>query len=239
MSALEEEDERRRRAREGSARFVGVLMLDTRFPRLPGDVGHPHTFDRAGIPMRLRVIAGATPRRVVALEADARLVAPFVEAARELEAQGAALITTSCGFLAAHQAALQNAVGVPVLSSSLLWCRRLARCGIVTIDAAALGLEALNGAGVPPGTAVQGVDPKGAFASGILGNASSLDHAQGCAEVVAAARALIDRQPDLENIVLECTNMPPYRDAVAQATGRRVHDIETLMLDAWRELDRG
>lgn len=218
--------------------FVGVLMLDTRFPRLPGDIGHPRTFGRARIPARLRVVTGATPKLVVRPEHSARLVALFVDTALELEAQGAVLVTTSCGFLAAHQVALQNAVEVPVLSSSLLWCRRLSRPGVVTIDAAALGPQALNGAGVPPGTPVQGVDPNGAFATGILGNTSTLDHDQGCADVVAAACELAEHHPGVENIVLECTNMPPYRDAVARATGRRVHDIETLVLDAWRELGR-
>jgi hypothetical protein len=34
--------------------------------------------------------------------------------------------------------------------------------------------------------------------------------------------------------VMECTNMPPYRDAVARATGRIVVDIETLLIDTWR-----
>jgi len=34
--------------------------------------------------------------------------------------------------------------------------------------------------------------------------------------------------------VLECTNMPPYREAVAAAVGREVHDIETMILKAWR-----
>ena len=34
----------------------------------------------------------------------------------------------------------------------------------------------------------------------------------------------------------ECTNMPPYREAVARATGLPVHDIETLLLRTWRAL---
>ena len=42
---------------------------------------------------------------------------------------------------------------------------------------------------------------------------------------------LVDRHPRLRHIVLECANMPPYRQAVAQATGRTVHDLETLLLD--------
>jgi Asp/Glu/hydantoin racemase len=30
-------------------------------------------------------------------------------------------------------------------------------------------------------------------------------------------------------LVLECTNMPPYADAVQAATGLPVHDITTLL----------
>ena len=41
---------------------LGVLMLQTRFPRLPGDVGHAGSF---AMPVRRRVVQGATPVRVV------------------------------------------------------------------------------------------------------------------------------------------------------------------------------
>ena len=37
------------------------------------------------------------------------------------------------------------------------------------------------------------------------------------------------RRPRLSTIVLECTNMPPYADAVRAATGRTVLDITTLL----------
>ena len=49
--------------------FLGVLMLDTRFPRPPGDVGNPQTYARAGIPVRFLTVEGASPRRIVE-EAD-------------------------------------------------------------------------------------------------------------------------------------------------------------------------
>ncbi|CAA9432754.1 MAG: hypothetical protein AVDCRST_MAG51-2747, partial [uncultured Ramlibacter sp.] len=38
-------------------------MLDTRFPRLAGDIGHPQSFGRA---VRHAVVEGAWPDRVVA-----------------------------------------------------------------------------------------------------------------------------------------------------------------------------
>jgi hypothetical protein len=54
--------------------------------------------------------------------------------------------------------------------------------------------------------------------------------------VVRAAMKLIERHPAVTDIVLECTNMPPYRSAVSGATGRPVHDMETLLVDAWAAL---
>jgi hypothetical protein len=40
------------------ARFLGVLMLETRFPRVLGDIGNPASF---AIPVRHCIVAGASP----------------------------------------------------------------------------------------------------------------------------------------------------------------------------------
>lgn len=212
--------------------FLGILMLDTRFPRPPGDIGHPATFQRAGIPVRYTVVRGASPQRVVR-EADPTLLAPFVEAARALVDQGAAMISTSCGFLAAYQSHLAAQVPVPVLTSSLLQCAQRPSPGILTIDAASLTEPILREAGVPPGTPVQGIAPGCEFHRRLLGNETRLDLAEAERNVVDAALALVARYPAVESIVFECTNMPPYRDAVTAATGRPVFDIETLLISAW------
>lgn len=212
--------------------FLGVLVLDTRFPRPPGDMGCPATYSRAGIPARLLTVHGASARRVVQ-EQDPALLQPFVDAARQLAAQGARLITTSCGFLAAWQQELQAAVPVPVITSSLLQCAGLPKPGIVTFDADSLHPTLLQRAGVPAGAPVAGLRPGCELQSRILANDTTLDLAQAQADVVQAALALVTQHPGVQHIVLECTNMPPYRDAVAQATGRPVHDLETLLLARW------
>ncbi len=222
-------------ARVCDARFVGVLMLDTRFPRPPGDIGNPETFRRHGIAVRYSVVAGASPRRIVQ-EADPSFLRPFTQAAVQLAQDGAALITTSCGFLAAYQDTLSRAVPIPVITSSLLQCQHLAHPGVLTFDAASLNAGILNAAGVPTGTPVHGVEPGCEFHRRILNNDATLDLAEACRNVVEAAQRLVATFPHIQNIVLECTNMPPYRQAIAQATGRQVHDIETLVtasLPAW------
>jgi Asp/Glu/hydantoin racemase len=215
--------------------FLGVLMLDTRFPRPPGDVGNRETYSRAGIPVRFVTVQGASPRKIVQ-DADPSFLQPFVDAAVALAAQGARLISTSCGFLARYQTVLQAAVSVPVVTSSLLQCRGLDRVGIVTFDAQSLSRPLLDAVDVPADAVVEGIAPGCEMHARILANAPEMDLAEVERNVVDAARRLAARDSGLRNIVLECTNMPPYRDAVARATGLPVHDIETLLLARWREL---
>lgn len=217
------------------AGFLGVLMLNTRFPRPPGDVGNRETYSRAGIPVRFVTVQGASPRKIVQ-DADPSFLQPFVDAAVALAAQGARLISTSCGFLARYQTVLQAAVPVPVVTSSLLQCRGLDRVGIVTFDAQSLSRPLLDAVDVPADAVVEGIAPGCEMHARILANAPEMDLAEVERNVVDAARRLAARDSGLRNIVLECTNMPPYRDAVARATGLPVHDIETLLLARWREL---
>ena len=215
--------------------FLGILMLDTHFPRPVGDIGNPGTFAQGGIDVRYLTVRGASPKRIVQ-QGDPALLAPFVAAANDMVRQGAHMVSTSCGFLALWQAQLAQAVPVPVVTSSLLACARVERPGIVTISADSLGLPTLRAAGVPDGTPVQGVAPGCEFQRRILGNETELDLVQAREDVVQAACQLVRTYPGVGNIVLECTNMPPYRVAVTQATGRPVIDIVTVLRQAWAEL---
>jgi hypothetical protein len=209
--------------------LIGVILLDTNFPRPAGDIGQASTFERAGLAVRFLRVPSATARRVVQ-QADPALLQPFVEAARTLANDGASLITTTCGFLARYQTALQAAVPVPLISSSLLLCRELDQPGIVTFDAQSLGVDVFEGAGVPLGTPVAGLEPGCSLQTAIFGDHPSLDLEEARSDVVNAALRLTQEHPQVRHIVLECANMPPYRDAVAKATGRPVHDLETMLL---------
>ena len=214
--------------------FLGIVMLDTTFPRPLGDIGQAATWARAGIPVRYLRVSGATPERVV-MQADPALAQPFVQAMQTLLAQGAGLISTSCGFLAAYQGLFERSLNGPVLSSSLLQCAGLRNPGILTFDARAITPAVLRGADVPQDTPIEGLTPDCELHRVILNNESSLDEAAAQADVVGAALRLVERHPEVEHIVFECTNLPPYRAAVEAATGRPVHDIETLLIARWRE----
>jgi hypothetical protein len=214
-----------------SGRVLGILMLQTRFPRVPGDIGHAGTFSCA---VRHAVVTGATPQRVVR-DGDPTLLAAFIEAGLSLVEQGATALTTSCGFLVRFQRQLQTALPVPVWTSSLLLLPRLERAGVVTVDALALGPADLRAAGAASDTPVEGLAPGCSFQRTLLEDLPVLDPVDAKAQVVGAALTLKRRHPGLQHIVLECTNMPPYAGAVQAATGCTVHDITTLIAQRFAE----
>ena len=120
---------------------LGILMLEARFPRIPGDMGNAGTWP---FPVLYKVVAGASPQRVVR-EKAAGLLPDFIAAARELAALGADGITTNCGFLSLYQKELAAAVAVPVATSSLMQVPMIQstlpagkRVGVLTVNAASL-----------------------------------------------------------------------------------------------------
>src|SRR5260370_13056010 len=91
-------------------------MLETGFPRIPGDMGNAETWP---FPVLYKVVPGASPSRVVCQRAEG-LLDEFLVAADELVRLGADGITTTCGFLSLYQREIARHVGVPVAASSLM-----------------------------------------------------------------------------------------------------------------------
>lgn len=219
--------------------ILGVMVLDTRFPRIPGDVGNVRSYP---FPVRLKTVRGATVQRVV-VEGDPQLLTPFLEAARELEAEGVRAITTSCGFLAPFQQAIAEAVNIPVFLSALIQVplahmMTQRRIGILTANSDALMSRHLKAAGVTeemPIT-IRGLQDRPAFAQSILADGEYLDRESIEREVLEAAEELLDDHPDIGAFVFECHNLAPYAPAVSAATGRPIFDIITLAEWVYRSI---
>ncbi len=220
---------------------VGILMLDTRFPRIPGDMGNATTFP---FPVRYHRVQGANPDLVVRRGAEGLLPA-FVDGARQLEREGVGAVTTNCGFLVKFQRELAAAVTVPVFTSSLLlvplvhqMLPRGRRVGIMTVSAATLGPEHLEGAGIGSDIpiAVAGMETEKEFTRVLLGDELELDVDLAREEHVRVARRLVGEHPDIGALVLECTNMPPYTADIQRETGLPVFDIVSLVTLAHRAL---
>lgn len=227
-----------------AVRAVGILMLDTSFPRPVGDVGNPNTHR---FPCLFERVPGAMARAVVGpdsvREIDRRATV-FEAAARRLIQRGAVLIGTSCGFLAPLQSHLQQRLTVPIALSALPQVRMLepiygaGRIGIITFDAATLSRQHLDAAGIETDVPVVGLAADSCLRQAILHNHASIDHDAARRELAALARHMKRRHPQLAAIVLECTNLPPYRDVISQASGLAIYDVNTMLDWLWSGLER-
>src|SRR5882724_12102491 len=191
---------------------VGILMLETRFPRIPGDMGNGTTWP---FPVLYKVVPGATPDRVVRHK-SAGLINAFLDAAAELVQLGADGITTTCGFLSLYQREIAALAGVPVATSSLMqipFIERILppgrRVGVITISAGSLTEEHLIAAGADPKTPVVGTDNGREFSRVIINDEERLDAAAAEQDIFDAGDALIATHPDTGAVLLECTNMVP------------------------------
>lgn len=207
---------------------IGILMLEARFPRIPGDMGNAGTWD---FPVLYKVVEDASPDLVVRRGAEGMLE-PFIHAGRDLIRQGADAITTNCGFLATFQAELSAALAVPVATSALMQVPMVQavlppkkRVGLITISAATMTSAHLSAAGCPPDLPVVGTEDGEAFTASILGDALTLDVEASRRDLIAAGRTLVAQNRDVGAIVLECTNMPPYQRDVAEAVGLPVFSM--------------
>ena len=224
-------------ARGGKAIYgaaVGILMLEARFPRIPGDVGNALTFP---FPVLYKVVCGASPDRVVRQRAEGLLDA-FLEGGRELVALGADGIVTNCGFLSLFQERLAAACAVPVATSALMQAPviermlpRGRRVGILTVSAASLTAEHLEAAGVALDTPIVGTENGRAFSRVLLDDELELDVAAAERDILDAGEQLLARHPEVGAILLECTNMCPYARALRDRLGLPVFDMVSFV--AW------
>jgi Asp/Glu/hydantoin racemase len=213
--------------------LIGILMLDTTFPRIKGDIGNPQTFS---FPVVYQKVHGASVQRLV-IEADPGLVHDFIAAGKILVAKGVNAIATSCGFLALFHRHLVEALPVPVFSSSLLQVhlaqaliRRNQKIGIITARRSSLTDAHLAGVGIQHyPTAIIGMEHAREFSAVFIGGKETLDQGQCHQEMQATAEQLLHEHPDVGIIVLECTNMPPFADTVRRATGLPVFDVVTMV----------
>lgn len=222
-----------RQGAESYGHAIGIILLDTVEPFIPGDVGNASTFDFS---LLYRAVPGLTVD--ASLSGDPEREESVVEAAVELERQGVRAISSNCGFLLHYQDAVAAAVSVPVFMSSLLQLPLIAASvgpergiGVITADATRLGNSLLARAGAPADAPIHvaGMEDKPEFRASMLDETGVLDSDKLEQETVEAAEELIERHPGIGAILFECAVLPPYARAVQDATGLPVFDFVTMI----------
>ena len=215
--------------------FLGILSLDTAFPRIKGDVGNADSYP---FPVRVEIVEGADSTKIVLDgKPDRELVQRFMAAAQKLERDGARAIISTCGFLVSVQEEIAKTVQVPVLLSALSLFPMIqtacpGRVGILTASKDALGTQALAAANIMKDqVAITGLEDVGLFRETFLADKLyqnvGFDRALMEAAIVEKALAMTSNNPDLSAILLECGNLPPYAGAIEAATGKPVFHLVT------------
>jgi hypothetical protein len=222
-----------RKGQTSSGEAIGILLLDTSVPFIPGDVANATTYP---FPVRFRKVEGFTVAR--AIGKDPTIYGALKTAARELVDQGVRAVTGDCGFMALHQQRLARDLEVPVFLSSLLQIPFMlsilgegSKVGVLTADGRSLDETLLAAVGVTDADrlVVEGLEAQPHFHRFAIQETGTLETEKVAAEVVGAGRHLMDRDETIKALLLECSLLPPYAAALQAAVQVPVFDYITMI----------
>lgn len=215
---------------------IGILMLDTVFPRIKGDIGNARTFD---FPVCYKVVKNVFSGTKLPRDADSILLNAFIKAAKELEEEGCRAITSSCGFLAGFQQELADSVNIPVFTTTLSLVPMIApmigknkKIGIFTERKEFMTEFLYQKAGWSSkdfNICVSDLPEKSAFNELIIydqaeGNLSAIED-----NIREMAKKHMENCPETGAIVLECQNFAPYGKLIQEISGVPVFGINQLI----------
>jgi len=224
---------RRRPFAESYGHAVGILVLESRIPFIPGDVRNAGTY---AYPVLYNAVPGLSAADCAG--GVRKFAGAVIEAARALEAQGVKGISSDRGHFAFFQDDVREAVRVPVCLSSLMQLPMIARTldparpiAIVTADAASVPIALLErpDLAITNRIIIRGMQDQSEFKSAVLQGKGTLNSDLITAEAVDVVRKLRSEHPDLGAVVLECSMLPPYARAMQQAIDLPIYDFVTMI----------
>ena len=206
----------------------GLVQLE----KLTGNSTNPKTFY---FPVSYSRIKGATIHTI--LENPCRnVLQSMIKEARKMETQGIRAITTSCGFNAVFQRELADAVHVPVFTSSLIQIPMVQNMlgsqqtvGVITAKKSSLTERHLRAIGIdnPETVYIEGLETCTEWNKIFSAPDDEIDIRTVEKDVISIARSMKETS-QIGAFILECTDLPPFAEAIRNATGRPVFDFVTL-----------
>jgi hypothetical protein len=214
---------------------LGILVLDVKYPAIPGNVANACSYD---FPVRFKVMDMPTDWWCDDQGPDDERYEIYLQAAKELEAEGVKAITSGCGFFAVYQKRAVKELNIPLFASPLLMVPMVSKMigenkkvGIIT--AGAKNLQSgpfLEDVGITKELPVVfgGMDDSPHFQHVIMNDNEEVDPDLFIQEIVNVTVDLQKRNPDIGAFVFECSDLPPATKAVSKATGLPVFDFISL-----------
>ena len=213
---------------------VGIVYIENvNYPLIPGNVVNAYTYD---FPVRMMPVKGLTNDRL--FNADPTIKDDIIAAAKHMvEKEGVRAVCSACGFFGNFHREVAAAVDVPAAMSSLVqipWIRTLLKpdqkIGILTANGASLNEGLFRSCGVKNTDDIvfKGLEKSAEF-SAVVDMRPCFDNEVARQEVVEAALELVEENPEIGAILLECSDMPPYAADVQAAVQLPVFDFITLI----------
>ena len=213
---------------------LGILMLDTQFPRILGDAGNPDTYTTDVV---IHIVENVSSLDVVNdQQMPSDILQQFIDAARSLEQEGVSAITSTCGFLFKEQDSISAAVDVPVMVSPLSLYgdikNKIGRLKIAILTASERDLISL----LHPSKDIEineveiiGMEDCTAFSEAILRDKQDQLKDLRSDEIEEFIKSnlieLLSDRTDIGAILIECGNLPPYIPAIKSVTDLPVYSI--------------
>jgi hypothetical protein len=217
------------------AACLGVIRLDYDYPPSPGDIDHPQSF---GYDVYYRVVPGLTFESCQAGKMSKEVEANFEEGIDYLLAKGVSGITGDCGFMMYFQALARRHTTKPIFMSALAQLPAVT-CAFNQHELVAI-MTANSETLKPMRNLIKdecGVDPEerrfvivgcqnvpGFEAVAAGGKVNTVKVTPGMVEL---AKQTLKQYPKMRCILLECTELPPYSDALRAFTRLPVYDAIT------------
>jgi len=199
--------------------------------------GNSTNADSYSFPVCFCRIRGANVRTVLENPSE-EVLENMIRESKRLEAEGIEAITTSCGFNAVFQRELAFAMDVPVFTSSLLqvpFVRGIISprksIAVITAKKAALKERHLRAVGITDDMKIDifGMEESPEWNKIFTAPDDDVDLAIIEKDVVGTAERAVVANPEIGAFVLECTDLPPFSQAIRDAVRLPVYDFMTLM----------
>jgi Asp/Glu/hydantoin racemase len=160
----------------------------------------------------------------------------WIQAAQQMEEDGVRAILGGCGLTSNIQKELSDAVSIPFYSSTLFFIPEILntladdqQIGILTVSKEQLcahNMASFRSCGIEDDSrvAIAGMNESEFAKQWLSMTTPEYDFEMVQDAVVKTAQQLINDHPNIATLVLECTDMPPYSDALRKVTGLPVFD---------------
>jgi len=212
---------------------LGILRLDYNYPPAVGDIDHPESFD---YPVIYRVIPGLTFEMCQTGDLTDEVKIECRCAVQYLERQGVSGITGDCGFMIHIQNLISDVTNKPVFMTSLVQLPSLCMCfdsdetiAVFTANSDSLSpllprLLEMCALREKDKERIQLVGCQDVDGFEAVEKGEQVDVLKVEAGIVALAKRVIEENPRIKAILLECTELPAYADSLKFATGLPVYD---------------